>query len=346
MSEKRGSGEGKSNNAASLEKRESQLERITIYASLIDFLILEYTMTDYDDYPEIGDERDGRILLCHGDDQPEELIGWLEPIWKDFSQLQNLSWDFNLQLRSKKHRKNIDSFDDLFSLAGIETESGFWEGSLVSGHYIWCWVDVNKEEDAIAKLNDILSTLSESIKSKIKSKAIKELKEIDDLDEFIDRITVSSGSDQRLKKLQDENERLSNELTKKHEINIELSCIEILSALFTKSFKRVVAGPIVLWEDGNVFVITSIGGVEIPTGTSVSLLYETLKEADYPFIAAEECASIRSPHTGRRCYHKVSSGLSGWEKVWYQKKITGRVFKSDTPENTEKVNSIYKILSS
>ncbi|MCG8049497.1 MAG: hypothetical protein N0E48_28585 [Candidatus Thiodiazotropha endolucinida] len=302
-------------------------------------------MIEEDDYPDVGDVRDERILVCHGDDEPTEFVDWLEPIWNQFKELQGLSWDFNIDLASKKYKRTINGFEDLFNLCDIETENNFWEGSLISGRYYWCWAEEDKVEDIIEKLKDVLSTLDEPLKRRIKENVITELKALDDLDELIDRTTGYSEWAQRINKLQDENKRLKEQLTQRHENAIDLACLEILSALLTKNYKRIVAGPIVLWEDGKVIVITSIGGVDIPTGTSISLVYETLKASGYPYIAVEEVSSIRSPHTGRVSYHKGSFEVSGWEKVWYQKRLYGRVFKSDTPENTELAKTIYKVLS-
>lgn len=302
-------------------------------------------MIEDDDYPDVGDVRDGRILVCHGDDEPTEFINWLESIWSQFQGLQRLSWDFNIELISKKYKRTIINFQDLFDLCGIETENNSWEGSLISGTYYWCWVEENKVQDTIIRLGDVLSTLDESIKTKIKTNVINELKNLDDLDELIERTTGYSEWAQRINKLQEENKRLKEQQTQRHENAIDSACLEILSALLTRNYKRIVAGPIVLWEDGKVIVITSIGGVDIPTGTSISLVYETLKASGYPYIAIEEVSRIRSPHTGRVSYHKGSFEVSEWENVWYQKRLSGRVFKSATPENTELAKTIYKVLS-
>ena len=44
-------------------------------------------MNEEDDLPELGDRVDDRILVCHGDDWPENFIGWLDPLVNEFTEL-------------------------------------------------------------------------------------------------------------------------------------------------------------------------------------------------------------------------------------------------------------------
>lgn len=33
-----------------------------------------------EDYPEIGKRRRGMVLVCHGDDRPDQFSDWLQPL--------------------------------------------------------------------------------------------------------------------------------------------------------------------------------------------------------------------------------------------------------------------------
>ena len=50
------------------------------------------------DYPNIGGRRDGRILVCMGDDRPDEWISWLRPLVSEFEKLADIAEEHELDL--------------------------------------------------------------------------------------------------------------------------------------------------------------------------------------------------------------------------------------------------------
>ena len=66
-----------------------------------------------DDYPEVGARRRGHILVCHGDDSPDQWIAWLEPIQSRFKELHGLSEEYGFALDAGEGSGRLDSVGEL-----------------------------------------------------------------------------------------------------------------------------------------------------------------------------------------------------------------------------------------
>ena len=125
---------------------------------------------------------------------------------------------------------------------------------------------------------------------------------------------------------------------------IEKTCVELASAIIEGKATRIVAGPLVLWDDGNVYAITSRGKVELPTRSDPKLLLDSLKKSGYTVIEVEEMTIIGGWTRGP-VYAKGDIHISGWEFVWSDDLRKERNFIVEPKEFEQKVNEICKELS-
>lgn len=92
-----------------------------------------------DDYPEIGKRRRGMVLVCHGDDRPDQFADWLQPLVVEFERLSSLASEFGIDLTPEDGAQPIVSVIDFCERLSIEFSSTMWEGSLISGVYHLGW---------------------------------------------------------------------------------------------------------------------------------------------------------------------------------------------------------------
>jgi hypothetical protein len=93
-----------------------------------------------DDYPEVEARRRGQILVCHGDDSPDQWIDWLEPIQSRFKELHELSEEYGFALDAGEGLGRLGSGGEFLELIGVDVWSNPWEGSLISGVYRFGWI--------------------------------------------------------------------------------------------------------------------------------------------------------------------------------------------------------------
>ncbi|MEW8403985.1 MAG: hypothetical protein AB2689_21090 [Candidatus Thiodiazotropha taylori] len=118
---------------------------------------------DEEEVPEVGEIVDGQILVCRGDDRPEECITWLQ---SDADELNNYLYcaeENNVELYVKEYDAVISDEVTFYELIGIDCSSSFWEGSLTSGHLVLCWVKPSCVDEVIKKSRELLDTIYEII---------------------------------------------------------------------------------------------------------------------------------------------------------------------------------------
>lgn len=121
-----------------------------------------------DDYPFVGDIKQGYVLVYHGDDKPTDWIDWLRPIIEKASDLlcqaeeNGITLTFRKTPRSKPHE--VGFLGEFLDLIGIRRESYDWTGSLVSGSYQLGWLRVGKVEQTRALAQQVVAQMEQQLR--------------------------------------------------------------------------------------------------------------------------------------------------------------------------------------
>jgi hypothetical protein len=307
-----------------------------------------------DDYPEIGARRSGYILVCHGDDSPDQWIAWLEPIQSRFAELYELSEEYGFALDAGEGSRRLGSVVEFLGLIGVDVRSNFWEGSLISGIYHLGWVKVGTVRAVKKKAAEVLKALRRQVDSEVRRAILDELAGIKDIDQLIER-TAADRDDLR-RQILESNSALSNaqedlRLTRDRLQQLEVSeskqidelCLRMAGAILRRAPCRMVAGPLVLWDDNVVYAITSRGGVALPANSTPVILLGDLEAAGYPVVRVEEKTVIggwRGP-----IYRRGTPHITGWASVWSDREGRKRVFLVAPKDSERMVHEIHEALA-
>lgn len=309
-----------------------------------------------DDYPEVGARRCGRILVCHGDDSPDQWIDWLEPVQFRFKELLGLSEKYGFALDAGAGPGRLDSLEEFLDLIGVDIDSNPWEGSLISGVYRFGWVKVGTVRTVRKKASVVLTALKRQVDSQVRRKILDELAGIKDIDQLIDRTSTDraelrqqtvetnsalSTTQADLRLAQDRLHQL--ELCESREI--DESCLRMAGAILRRVPCRMVAGPLVLWDDNVVYAITSRGGVKLPATSTPAILLEDLEAAGYPVVRVEE-KTVIGGWTSGPIYRKGTAHIAGWASVWSDRERKERVFVVVPKACEKQVYEVHLSLSS
>ncbi|NBT06116.1 MAG: hypothetical protein EBS54_05080, partial [Betaproteobacteria bacterium] len=147
-----------------------------------------------DEYPEIGKRRHGMVLVCHGDDRPDQFADWLQPLVVEFERLSSLASEFGINLISEEGASPVVDVIDFCERLGIEFRSTMWEGFLISGVYYLGWIKVGTVRSASAHGKKLIRTIEKRVDQAIRQAVIRDIQRIKDLDEFIDRTADDRAS--------------------------------------------------------------------------------------------------------------------------------------------------------
>lgn len=308
-----------------------------------------------DDYPEIGKRRRGMVLVCHGDDRPDQFADWLQPLVVEFERLSSLASKFGIALTSEDGAPPIVSVIDFCERLGIEFRSTMWEGSLISGIYYLGWIKVGTVRSASAHGRKLIRAIERRADQAIRQAVIRDIQRIKDLDEFIDR-TADDRTVMREKvaslsatvhatkfALDAANEKISKAAESDTQ-EIDRACVRFASALLSGEASRVVAGPLVLWEDGVVYAICSWGGSPIPEGSSPAVLLEAIQRSGRRVVLVRDSTVIGG--WLNPIYRRGPASINGWSRVWSLREKRARTFTVDPPEFAEQVRKIHESLAS
>jgi hypothetical protein len=308
-----------------------------------------------DDYPEIGKRRRGMVLVCHGDDRPDQFADWLQPLVVEFERLSSLASEFGIGLTSEDGASPIVSVIDFCERLGIEFSSTMWEGSLISGVYYLGWIKVGTVRSASALGRKLIRTIERRADPAIRQAVIRDIQRIKDLDEFIDRtaddragmrekIASLSAKVQATKfALDAANDKISKAAESGTQ-EIDRACVRFASALLSGEACRVVAGPLVLWDDGVVYAICSWGGNPIPEGSSPAVLLEAVQRSGRRVVRVRDATVIGG--WLNPTYRRGPASINGWARVWSHREKRVRTFNVDPPECAEQVHKIHETLAS
>lgn len=166
--------------------------------------------------PSLGDTVDGRVLVCHGDDQPEYFVGWLEWAVERFQRLADLSSEHELPVDDS----GVD-FDrgvmDFLTDAGVDFDSSHWEGSCTSGIYQMGWVDAKKVDAVEQSIDDMLDAAEQEMHSRLLDRlrtGFEDAVTNTDLDELLEfKATNALELKAEVARLREENLRLKLEVS-------------------------------------------------------------------------------------------------------------------------------------
>ncbi len=310
-------------------------------------------MSDEEDYPEVGDTRHGMVLVCQGDDKPQYWIDWLEPLINKYEELNEIAEEYSLNVEAESSHQNINDWKDFCEAMGISIDSAFWEGSMISGHYKMGWIKARSIRRAEKTGEAMLKKIRQNLFKRIREQRIKELNEITDLDVLVertrdDRDTLLAEID-HLKaayaKSRETMNALQHELTKakvKDAPALSLDCLRIAGAVLNRERVRLIAGPLVLWDDGVVYALTSRGNVTLPDDSSPALLLKALQQSGHPTVEVSEMTVIGGWTSGP-IYRKGSVRISGWINVWHDvEQNRERVFVVADPDKLTVVRDIHE----
>ncbi len=309
-----------------------------------------------EDELNIGCHRKGRVLVCHGDDQPDEFAGWLQPLVNDFKEISSIASVWDVPLHPLDGSIPINDVMDFCERIGIDFDSNTWEGSMISGIYRFGWIARGTARRASVEGRKLLRALRKDTEVAVRAAVMRQLEGIKDLDELLDR-TANDGPALRLKiaNLSDAlNEaqcaaREANEkLQKAQEASssqIDRACLALAVALLNKERRRIIAGPLALWEDGVIYAICSWGGVSIPEGSPPAVLLSGLEKAGHRVVRVSDQTVIGGWLSGP-IYSRGPDKLSGWLHVWSRREKRERTFVVDPPEFSEQVRQIHEALAS
>lgn len=304
-----------------------------------------------DDHPHIGQQSGGMILVCHGDDRPTEWADWLEPLIGEYSQLLEYAEEFGFDLVPSDDASAISSVMEFCEALGISFDSNYWEGSLISGVYQFGWLPKGQLRNVKKTARGLLDALEVRARAEVKASILASLSEIDDLDELIDRVrddrddlkSANKALEGKLRKIEENRSALLESLEAKNRrdsFELDKACLDIALALLRRQPCPLLAGPLVLWEDGVVYAITERGGVLLPTNSSPARLLAGLVGSGIQIVTVSEMTVIGSWRNGPH-YRKGTAEINGWSTVWSDRENSERKFSVDPPEFAEQVEAIH-----
>jgi hypothetical protein len=308
-------------------------------------------MSDEREVPTIGDCRAGSVLVCLGDDRPDQWVPWLESLVDDFEALETTANEHDLELHTGTQNGELSGWQDFCEASGIDVRTEFWEGSMTSGQYVMGWLNVGKVRSAQKEAKELLKQLQKSLLGQLRAKRIAELVLIKDLDLLIERTCDDREA------LLSENAKLKIDLeaahtrlttlrealaeTKNHDTSeLTLECLRVATAVLNRDRNIFIAGPMVLWSDGMVYVFTSRGGAALPADSAPAILVKELQRAGHAVVEVGERTFVGgylNPHLLEGTPH-----ISGWINLWRQTESCERVFLVANPEQLTVVRQIHE----
>ena len=252
-----------------------------------------------DDYPSIGRSRGGYTLVCHGDDRPTEWAGWLADFVSRFKEITTLAEEHGVRLADRQAGDAPTSPVEFCRAIGIDMDSSPWQGSLISGTYWLGWLRAGTLRETKSRARSLIASMSKLMEIGVRAAVMRELSVIPDFDEFLERTDANrprlqqeiTGLKEALQQLRTEAQQkgqVAKECQEQDTHAIDQACLAIACAILGRQSTRIVAGPLLLWDDGIVYAIVSRGGVPIPADSSPRKLIDTLLAAKHPVVQVQE----------------------------------------------------------
>ena len=106
--------------------------------------------------PELGGQRGGEILVCHGDDRPNCFVDWLEKLVEKYCDLAGTAEEQGQDLGRLKAPIDVMDF---IQVIGVELRSRPWTGFLISGTWYEGWIKKGNQAQVQANARKVLADL-------------------------------------------------------------------------------------------------------------------------------------------------------------------------------------------
>ncbi len=303
-----------------------------------------------DEAPILGEIKGGYVLVCHGDDSPTEWIDWLEPLVKKAGELISLAEEYGIPIKLNKKASQISSVFDLLHLIGIDIDSEPWTGSLISGIYRYGWIRKGEIRQSKTNAKKIVDQVEAFVNPKIRDAILSEFKNIENLEEFLERTTPDPNQLLRtiesqkitLVELRKKIGILEEELKVKQQDQLPLFSIQLLelaSSIVNQAQLRLIVGPFALWDDGNLYFLKSIGKSTLPAGQQINLILQIARDAKRQIVEVHEETLIGRWISGP-VYRSLGNDLNHWVEAWKCDKKFTRKFQTQDQKYIETLSEI------
>lgn len=308
------------------------------------------------DFPDIGESRAGYTLVCHGDDKPTEWIDWLEGFTALFAEKSNLAEEHGVGLTDPHTGKSIYSVIEFCEAIGIDMTGDSWQGHLISGFYWRGWLRNGTLRATKSRARSLIESMSKQLDVSVRASVMRELSAIRDLETFLERTATDRHKlQQEIVTLEKSIQKLRTEaqqtaLTTRQRLDedthkIDQACLEIACAILLKRPTRLIAGPLLLWDDGVVYAIVSRGGVPIPANSSPRKIIDTLVAAKHPVVQIRETTVIGGWTSGP-IHRRGTPLINGWASIWTDREKGTRRFEGEQPADAERAYELHRQLIS
>jgi hypothetical protein len=308
-----------------------------------------------DDYPSIGLSRGGYILVCHGDDRPTEWADWLTDFVASFGKITSLAEEHGVRLSDSQGGYAPSSLFEFCEAIGIEMDGSPWNGCLISGTYWLGWLRVGTLRATKSRARSLIASMSKQMELDVRAAIMRDLSAIRDLDALLERtdtdrprlqqeITCLKEALQQLRAETQQKDLKVKESLEQDTHAIDQACLAVACAILGRRPTRLVAGPILLWEDGIVYAIVARGGVPVPAESSPRKLIDTLVAANHPVVQVRE-KTVIGGWTSGPIYRKGAASINGWATVWTDQERVARKFEGDHPGDAERAHELHRQLA-
>ena len=299
-----------------------------------------------DEAPSIGDVRGGYVLVCHGDDSPTEWIEWLEPLVKKAGELISIAEEHGIPIKLSKKESRISSVFDL--------DSKPWTGSLISGIYRYGWIKKGEIRQSKTNAKKIVDQIETFVNPRIRDAILSEFKNIENLDEFLERTMPDPNQLLRtiesqkitLAKLRKKIGILEEDLKNRQQDKLPLFSIQLLelaSLIVNQAPLRLIVGPFALWDDGNLYLMRSIGKSTLPAEPQINSILQIANESRRKIVEVHEETLIGGWISGP-VYRSLGNDLNDWVEAWKCDKKFKRKFQTHEKEYIETISKIANFL--
>ena len=309
-------------------------------------------MHDEGEIPSIGGRSHGRLLVCMGDDRPDQWAPWLESLVFEFERLEMIADEHSFKLQTGSHG-SLRGWQDFCEAMGVEVRSEFWEGSLTSGQFVTGWIRVGGTRDAKKAGKTLLLEVERFLLTQLRARRIEELSEIGDLESLVERtrddraallaqIGVLKTALEGAQSAKSDLEHALADIKKYDSAALNLDCLRLAGAVLSNERTRLLAGPLALWDDGVVYALTSRGRIRWPEDAAPSILLKHLKQSGHPTVEVGEMTEIGRGLNGP-FYRTGTSHIAGWASVWREvEQNRERKFVVADPRHAPTVGAIYE----
>ena len=303
-----------------------------------------------DEAPSIGDVRGGYVLVCHGDDSPTEWIEWLEPLVKKAGELISLAEEHGIPIKFSKKESRISSVFDLLHLIGIDIDSKPWTGSLISGIYRYGWIKKGEIRQSKTNAKKIVDQIETFINPRIRDAILSEFKNIENLDEFLERtmpdpnqlLRTIESQKIKLAEIQKKLAILQDDAKSKEQDSLLLFSIKLLelaSSMASPTPIRFIVGPFALWDDGILYVLKSIGKSKLPAEPQINSILKIATDSKRQIVEVHEETLVGRWLSGP-VYRSLGNDLNQWVEAWQCEKKFTRKFQTQDKKYIETLSEI------